>query len=121
MVVFAGEMQKTGLGEPCAQIGQIRIAESFARGDGQFERGAFQVVDENFQIVRLDERVLGSVAEKIVGMAHDKLIEWRGRSDQHGAGTSATAAGAPRTLPGSGDGAGVAGHDDGIERADINA
>ena len=79
------------------------------------------MVDEDFKIIWLDERVLGSVAEKIVRMAHDKLIEWRGGRDQHGAGTSAAASGAPRTLPGSGDGAGVAGHDDGIERADINA
>src|SRR5882762_1223068 len=106
VVVFPSEMQKTGLREPCTQIGQIHIAESFARCEGQFERGAFQVVDEDFEIVGLDESVLGRVAEKIVRMAHDVLIKRRGGSDQHGAGTSTAASGASRTLPGSGNRAG---------------
>src|SRR5882672_7296109 len=61
------------------------------------------------------------VAEEIVRMSHDELIEWSRRSHQHGAGASAAASGAPGALPRGGDRAGVAGHDDGIERADVNA
>src|SRR5258708_32312286 len=79
------------------------------------------MIDEDFEIVGLDEGVLRSVAEEIVGMAHDELIERRGRCHQHGTRASAAAAGAPGPLPGGGDGAGIAGHDDGIEGADINA
>ena len=65
--------------------------------------------------------MFGRVAKKIIRMAHDELIERRRRSHQHGAGASAAAAGAAGALPGGGDGAGIAGHDDGIEGADINA
>src|SRR5258708_24578904 len=79
------------------------------------------MIDEDFEIVGLDEGVLRSVAEEIVGMAHDELIERRGRCDQHGTRASAAAAGAPGALPSGGDGAGIASHDDGIEGADINA
>src|SRR5260370_11457384 len=79
------------------------------------------MIDEDFQVVGLDEGVLRSVAEEIVGMAHDELIERRGGSNQHGAGASAAAAGAAGALPGGGDGAGISGHDDGIEGADIDA
>src|SRR5258708_38151913 len=102
-------MKITSLGEPRAEIGEIDIAEFVARSDGQFERGAFQMIDEDFQVVGLDEGVLRSVAEEIVGMAHDELIERRGGSNQHGAGASAAAAGAAGGLPGGGGGAGDSG------------
>src|ERR1700674_590196 len=79
------------------------------------------MIDEDFEIVGLNEGVLRRVAEEIVGMAHDELIERRGGSYQHGARASAAAAGTAGALPGSGDGARIAGHYDGIEGADINA
>ena len=41
--------------------------------------------------------------------------------DHHGARSAAAAPGTAGTLPGGGDGAGVSGHDTGIERADIYA
>src|SRR5258706_8751432 len=114
-------MQKPGLGEPRAKIGQADIAEFVAWSDGQFERSTFQMIDEDFQIGGLNEGVFRRVAEKIVGMAHDELIEGRRRSNEHGARASAAAAGPAGPLPGGGDGAGIAGHDYGIEGADINA
>src|SRR6267378_3444169 len=114
-------MQKTSLGEPRAKIGYVDIPEFVAWSDGQFERSTFQMIDEDFQIVGLDEGVLRRVAEEIVGMADDELIERRGGSHQHGARTSAAAASAPGALPGGGDSAGIARHDDGIEGADVNA
>src|SRR5258708_11129792 len=104
-------MQKTGLGEPRAKIGYVDIAEFVAWSDGQFERSTFQMIDEDFQIVGLDEGVLRRVAEEIVGMAHDELIERRGGSHQHGARASAAAATPPRAPPGCGEGARIAGHD----------
>ncbi len=79
------------------------------------------MIDEDFQIVRLDEGVFGSIAEEIVRMANDELIERRRRRHQHRARASAAASGAAGALPGGGDGAGVTGHDDGVERTDVNA
>src|SRR5438552_71802 len=114
-------MEKTGFGEPRAKIWEGDIAEFVARRDGQFERRAFQMIDEDLEIVGLDESVLGSVAEEIVGMANNELIERRRGGHQHGAGASPAAAGAAGALPGGGDGAGVSGHDNSIEGADINA
>src|SRR5467141_3998882 len=114
-------MQKTGFSKTRAKIGEIDIAEFVVRRNGQFERSAFQMVDQDFKVVRLNESVLGSVAEEIVRVPNDELIERRRRSHQHGAGASAAAAGAAGALPGGGDGAGIAGHDDGIERAHVNA
>src|SRR6266404_3109473 len=65
--------------------------------------------------------MLGRIAKKIVGMAHDKLIERRRGGYQHGARASAAASGAPGALPRGGNRARVTGHDDGIERAHVNA
>src|ERR1700687_6086894 len=93
-------MQETGLGEPRAKIGYVDIAEFVAWSDGQFERSTFQMIDEDFQIVGLDEGVLRRAAEEIVWMAHDELIERRGGSHQHGARASAAAAPAARRAPG---------------------
>src|SRR5258708_27922506 len=99
-------MEITSVGEPRAKIGEVDIAEFVARGNRQFERGAFQMVDEDFQIVRLDEGMLGSVAEEIVRVANDKLIERRRGTHQHGPGASAATAGAAAALPGGGGWAG---------------
>src|SRR5438876_6178337 len=79
------------------------------------------MIDEDFQIVGLNKGVFGSIAEKIIRMAHDELIERRGGSHQHGAGASAAASRASGALPRGGDGAGVSGHHDSVERADIDA
>src|SRR5713226_1007478 len=114
-------MQITSLGEPRAKIGEINLAEFVVWRDGQFERSTFQMVDENFEIVGLDESVFRSVAKEIVGVPNDELIERRRRSYQHSAGTSAAASSASGALPGRGDSAGVSGHDNGIEGADVDA
>src|SRR5713226_2147416 len=114
-------MQITSLGEPPAKFGEVDIAELVARSNRQFERGAFQMVDQDFEIVRLDKSVFWSIAEKIVRVPNDELIERRRRSHQYGAGVSAAASGAPGALPRCGDGAGVPGHDNGIEGADVDA
>src|SRR5437764_831615 len=81
-------MEKTGFGEPRAKIWEVDIAEFVARRDGQFERRAFQMIDEDLEIVGLDESVLGRVAEEIVGMAKNEWIERRRGGPQHCAGAS---------------------------------
>src|SRR6266567_7308755 len=89
VIIFSREMKKSSFGKPRAKIREIDVTEFFARSNGQFERGAFQMIDENFQIVRLDEGMLRSVAEKIVGVSNDELVERRRGSHEHGAGASA--------------------------------
>src|SRR6267154_381805 len=114
-------MQIASFGEPRAKIGEIDIAEFVVRRDRQFERGTFQMIYQDFQIVGLDKGALRCVAEEIVRMANDELIQRRRRSHQHGAGTPASSSRAAGALPRSGDGAGISGHHYNIERADVNA
>src|SRR6266481_4463104 len=121
VIIFSRQMQITGFGEARAKIGEIDIAEFIVGRYRQFKRSAFQMVDEDFEVVRLDESVLRGVAEKIVRVANDELIERRRRSHQHGAGASTAAAGTAGALPSCGDGARVSSHDDGIKRTYIDA
>ncbi len=79
------------------------------------------MINEDFEIVGLDEGVLRSVAEEIVGMANDVLIQWSRGRDEDGTGTSTAATCAAGALPCGGDGSGIAGHDHGVERAYIDA
>src|SRR5271166_5646529 len=79
------------------------------------------MIQQNFQIVWLDEGLFWGVAEEIVWVADNKLIERGGAGDHDGAGAAAAATGAAGALPGGSDGAGIAGHDDGIEGADVDA
>jgi len=89
---------------------------------GQFERGAFQVIDEDFQIVRLNEKRAPECCRKnSPEWRNDELIERRRGGYEHGTRASAAAAGTAGALPGGGDGAGVSGHHNGVERADVNA
>ena len=70
------------------------------------------MIDQHFQIVRLDERMLGRVTEKIVGMPHDELIQRGGRGHQYGARAAAAPTRATGALPGGGNCSGIASHDD---------
>src|SRR5579863_1909405 len=65
--------------------------------------------------------MLRRTSEKVIGVLHDELIEWRRGSHQHGARAPAAASGAPRTLPGGRNRARIACHDCGVERSNINA
>ena len=117
----AGVVEVARFGKPRARLRQVDFTEALVRADGKLERGAFQMIDENLEIVRLDERVFGRIAEEIVRVADDELIERRRGSDQHGAGAARAAAGAAGALPGRSDRAGIAGEHGGVERADVDA
>ena len=78
VIILAREMQKPGLRKPRAKIRKVHVAELFTGGDRQFKSRAFQVIDEDFQIVRLNEGVLGRVTEEVIRVAHHELIERRG-------------------------------------------
>jgi len=66
--------------EPCfpkllAQFGEIDLTELLIRLNGQLECCAFQMIDENLQIVRLNVCVLWRASEKVIGMLHDELVQ----------------------------------------------
>src|SRR5215472_5541897 len=115
VIVFSGEVQKSGFRKPCAKIGKVYVAEFFVGLDRQFKCRAFQMVDKNFQVVRLDECMLRGAAKEIIGMSHHELVERRGGSYEHGAGASAAAPRAASALPGGGNRPGVARHNHGVE------
>jgi hypothetical protein len=56
------------------QILRIHVAKFVVRRDRQFERRALQVVDQNFQIVRLDKRVFRRIPKKIIRVPNNKLV-----------------------------------------------
>ncbi len=89
--------------------------------DGQFERRAFQMVDENFEIVGLNVSVLGRTAEEIIGMLHDELIQRSRRRNEHRARASAAPPRAPGPLPGGSNRAWITGHHASVQRSDINS
>ena len=115
------EVHEAFLGEHGEDLLHVDRAERVRRGERQLERGALHVVEQNVQVVRIDERVLGRRAEEILGIAHDELIDGRAGGDEHGRRSTGTAARAPRALPGRGDRARIAGHHGHVERADVDA
>ena len=119
--MVSGAVEESSLGEPLAELPQAHVAEFFFRGKRQLEGSALEVVDQDFQIIRLDEGVLGRAAEEIVRMLDDKLVERRGTGHQHRAGAAAAAPGAARALPSGRDRARIACHHCRVKRADIDA
>ena len=74
VIMIARKVQEAGLGKARAKVRNVDFAKSLAGRDRQFERSAFQMIDKNLEIVRLDESMLGRIAEKIVRVPYDKLI-----------------------------------------------
>ena len=114
-------MKEARVVEPFAEFWQIDVAELLIRRDGQLERGAFQVVDENLQIVRLNVGVLGRTPEEVVGMLDNELIERSGRRDEHGAGTPTASSCSTCALPRRSNRTRIARHHARVERSDIDA
>ena len=57
-------MQIANFGQACEKVRNIDFAESLTWRDRQFERRAFQMIDQNLKIIRLDEGVLWRAAKK---------------------------------------------------------
>ncbi len=77
MPVAAALVQEPRLTKPFAEFGQVDVAESLPGREGQLERGTFQMVHKNFEVVRLNVGVLGRSAEEVLWMLHDELVERR--------------------------------------------
>ncbi len=70
---------------------------------GSSKGRAAQVVEQDEQVVRVDQRLLGGAGEEIFGMVGQELVKGRGRGDQDGRGWFVPAPGAARLLARAGD------------------
>ena len=86
----------------------------------QLECRALHVIEQDVQVVRIDQRVLGDASKKVRRVADDELIDRRAARDEHRRGPRRSAAGAAGALPRRGDRAGIARHHRHVERADVD-
>ncbi len=101
--------------------GMRKPSERLTLGKGQLKGRAADVIHNDDQVVGIEESLLRRAPEKVVGMGYDVLVEGRGPGDQHRHRGLRPASRPSRLLPGAGDGAGIAGHNTGIQVADVDA
>ena len=102
-------------------LGAGGIAEAVAVLKGQFESRALEVAEEDVQVVRIEQRVFRRLAQEIIRVADDVLIDGSGGRNVEDDARPLSAACTTCLLPGAGDGARVAAEHAGIQRADVNA
>ena len=88
---------------------------------GQLVGCAFHVVEQDVQVVGVDQRLFAALAEKIVRVRNDVLVEGGRRCDHDHQRFAIAPARAPGLLPGAGDGAGIAAQKAGLQLADVDA
>ena len=98
----------------------VVLSELLADTEGQLERGAFDVVDENMQVVRIDERALRRRVEEVRWVSDDELIDRRARCDHDRGRAARSSPGTSGTLPRCRNRARVPGHDAHVESADVD-
>src|SRR4051812_14409280 len=96
-------------------------AELLTSCERQLERRALDVIDEDVQVVRIDERALGRRIEKVRGIPHDELVERRTARHHHGRRPAGAASRSSGTLPRRGDRAWIPGQHRHVEGADVDA
>src|SRR5262245_19305343 len=96
-------------------------AEDLRAAKRQLERRTFDVIDEDVQVVRIDERMFRRTLEEIRRVAHDELIERSAARYQHRGRLPRATARASSPLPRCSDGSRIAGHDGHVQGADIDA
>src|SRR5262249_23110164 len=116
-----GLVQKTGLLEKTAQFAGLVPAKLLAVADRQFEGSAFQMCQQDLEVLRIDIGVLRRTAEEIIGVFDDELIERRAGCHKYSRACALAASRTASPLPARCDRARIACHDHGIERSDIYA
>ena len=81
-------VQESGFSQEGAHLGDIVRAELFAIAHGQLEGRAFQMAQQDFEIIRVDVGVLRRTVEEIIGMLDDVLVERRAGGHQDGGGSA---------------------------------
>ena len=98
-----------------------RISQALAVLKRQLKRRALEVVEQNIQIIRIQQRVLRRALHQIVRVGHDVLVKRRRRRDVEHDGRSLAPPGAPRLLPCTCDCSRIAAQHARIQRADVDA
>ena len=102
-------------------LGGLRIAELVPVRKGQLKGRAFEMAQQDIQVVRIQQGVLRALGQQIIRMVHDILVNRRGRGDEeHNAGPFPSS-GTARLLPGAGNGSRIPAHHAGVQRTDVNA
>ena len=96
-------------------------AKALALLEGQLEHGAAQVLEQDEQVIRVDQRLLGRALEEILRMVGEELVERTGGGDHDRCSGFEAASRPPRLLPRRSDGARVADEDRRAQPADIDA
>ena len=119
-VIASAAIDDPLLGQNAEDLLQVVAAEPFIGGERQLERRAFDVIDEDVQVVRIDQRVFGRGVEEVRRMADDELIQRGTRGDHHRRRPARAPAGPSGALPCRRNRSGIPRHHAGIERPDIN-
>ncbi len=112
MLVLQIIQQLRGIRQPLEQLPVL---------EGQLVGGAFQVVEQDIEVVGVDQRLLRRLPEEVLRVGDDVLVQRVGRRHHDQKRHAPPPPGAPGLLPGGGDGAGVAAQHAGVELADVDA
>jgi hypothetical protein len=104
-----------------ARVRGLHHGVRLAAQEGQLERRALEVLDQDLRVRRVDARRLHPAVQQVVRVAREVLVERRARRDHHGDAPGAPPAGAAEALPRPRDRAGVARADDRVEVAHVDA
>ena len=114
-------MDEALLGKHGKHLLDVFFAKALVFREWQLEGRTLHVIEQDVQVVRIDQRVLGRRIEEIRRIAHHELVNRCAAGDEHRrrAGTApACPAGA---LPGGRDRPRIPRHHGDVERADIDA
>src|SRR5262245_47888000 len=92
------EMDKPSLPQVIEDFGHVMTTELLLSAERQFECRALKMADQNVYVLGIDQTHLRRLAEEILGMVDDELIQRRAGRDQHGNGHPGPTAGAAHAL-----------------------
>ena len=102
------------------QLFQILPAELFPLLKRQLKGGAFDVVQQDQQVVRVDPAEFRGAGEEVLGVLHDELVQRGAPGDKQREALTRAPSGPSGLLPGAGDRAGVAAEDGRLQVADVD-
>ena len=114
-------MHEPLFGQKAQHLLDIVTAERLRSRERQLERRALDVIDEDVEVVRIDERALRRRIEEVTRISDDELIERRAARHHDRRRSTGAPAGSAGSLPCCRDRAWIAGHDRHVERADVDA
>ncbi len=95
----SGMVQESGFLQKAAQVGGLVWSEFFSIRQRQLERRAFHVGQQDFEIVGVDTGMLRRLAEEVLRVFNDVLVERRARCHQYGRGRALPPSGPAGALP----------------------